>query len=112
MIKQKTIIEINSKKPLDQIGNHVLFWDSTKRCYYALSLEEFLAPQNSKIKELENKVEKFGELFNNTKKALQNDYNQFTEGINKDKQEFLASYKETNKKVLEMVKSLVETEGD
>ena len=112
MIKQKTIIEINSKKPLDQLGNHVLFWDSTKKTYYALTLDEFLAPQNAKIKDLEATVKKLGESFNSTKESLQKDYNAFTENINKEKQEFLAKYQETNGKLIEMVKSFVGIEGD
>lgn len=112
MIKQKTVIEINSKKPIDQLGNHVLFYDSTKKCYYAMTLEEFLAPQNIKIKELEKDIENYKSLIDQTLVQIRADVQDFKDTMQQEKQEFLAQYKETNGKIIEMVKSFINIEGE
>lgn len=112
MIKQKTLIEISSSKPIDKLGNHVLFFDATKKTYYALTLEEFLAPQNNKIKELEKEVDKYKTTIDQNLAQIKNDVESFKNTMLQEKQEFLATYKDTNGKIIEMVKSFINIEGE
>ena len=112
MIKQKTLIEINSSKPIDKLGNHVLFFDATKKCYYAMTMEEFLAPQNNKIKALEKEIEEHKILADQSLAQMKSEIDEFKSTMLQEKQDFLATYKETNSKIIEIVKSFINIEGE
>ena len=105
-------MEVEADKPLNKLGSHVLLWDTTKQCYYAMTVESLLYTQDQKIKELEGKIEANEKLIEEYKNNSQKAYNEFVSKIEKEKQDFLKTYKETNAKIIGMVKSFVNKEGD
>ena len=51
MSNTRITIQVASNKPVDKYSdNHILIYDSVKRQYQMREREEFLAPQNEKIK--------------------------------------------------------------
>ena len=85
---------------------------STKKCYYALSEKEFLAPLEKKISNLENEIKIYKENTTESINSLNSAYNEFKTDILSEKQDFLTTYKETNGKIIEMVKSFIGEEGE
>ena len=127
---QKYMITVDLDKPLAKFGdNHVLIYDKNSNTYSVATEEGFLAPQNKKIAELAEKFEKLKKATNTVLQEtvkIQNEFvdrmtkrqNVFMEDVkyknNKDRkemdekyQEFLATYKKTNSKMIEMIEELV-----
>ena len=111
-MRQKTMIDVISEKPLEKMGNNtVLVYDKEKNCYKAMTHEQLLAPQNEKIKAL---TDKFAALSNEVaafKQSVNKSQVEFKQSILDEKQEFLKTYKETNEKIIKMVKSFTNEEG-
>ena len=118
---QKLMVEVNAARPINQYGEgHILVFDSSKGTYYMETRESFLQPQNeSEQIEYTNKVfclnlrrsaernenneifgitEIYNEIFNIFKKDMIDKFN-----------EFLTQYKETNAKMIALIK---ETKGE
>lgn len=94
-MKQKMVIEVESTKPLSSYGSsHIIVYDS-KKGYYATTREAFLRPQNEKIEQLEA-------MFSELEKSYTQAYNGMVQKYN----DFLRTYKETNGKMIEMIKAL------
>ena len=107
---QNLMIKVESAKPLDQYGEgHVLVYNQTTRTYEVTSRENLLAPQNEKIKQLEKHCSEVEELFNTTKtlNAIKEEFSAFLNKTETEKQLFLTTYKETNSKLIEMVKKVI-----
>lgn len=112
---QNLMIKVESVKPLDQYGEgHVLVYNQSTRTYEVTSRENLLAPQNEKIKQLEKHCSEVEKLFNTTKEEMSKTLNaikeEFSDFLNKteiEKQTFLTTYKETNSKLIEMVKKAI-----
>ncbi len=94
MSNTRITIQVASNKPVDKYSdNHILIYDSVKRQYQMREREEFLAPQNEKIKNLEDKLNQTNENFK-----------KYESEINAKFSDFLKTYQETNKKLINMVK--------
>lgn len=99
---KQVIIEVDTNKNLNSLSDsEILVFNENKKCFYVTTRESFLKAQNDKIKELESKMESF---IKETKEETKN----FENTIDKKFNEFLKTYKETNAKIIEMVKAFTE----
>lgn len=95
---QKVVLEVESEKMLSEYGDrHVILYDEKKGRYYVQTREKFLSEQNQEIKKLRKEIER------NTKEIKD-----YIEEAEEKYKKFLQTYSETNAKVLELVKSVVE----
>lgn len=113
---QKLVIEVDARKPLELYGsNHMLVYDGTTKRYFPMTREEFLAPQNAKIKALSEELTKFEkhleDLLNKFENKIEKEIHKFEDDSVKEYSEFLSTYKETNGKMIEMIKSVVVPQG-
>lgn len=117
---QKMTIDIESTKPLSAYGSgHTLVYDEDKNHYFIVTREEFLKVQNDKIKNLNEKFYKLENLFkmftneinNNLENFKKVEKNFFDESNNKYN-EFLTQYKETNEKMINLIRKLTVSEGE
>lgn len=113
---QKLVIEVESRVPLESYGlNHMLVYDGTKKVYFPMTREQILAPQNERIKQLQKELEEFEgkmkEMLTNFEKSIQKEVQDFEIDSSAKYSEFLKTYKETNSKMIEMVKSVVVPQG-
>lgn len=116
---QKYMITVDLDKPLAKFGDkHVLLYDKNSNTYSVATEEGFLAPQNKKISELSKNFEKLKKTTNTILQEIIRLQNEFVENVknqnNNDKKEmdekyqnFLATYKKTNSKMIEMIEELV-----
>lgn len=96
----KLMINVKSDKPLSEYGDgHVIVYDKHKGYHYVQTYEQFMQPQNQKIKELEQELERF-----------ETKCKEFMALMEEHEQEFLTRYQETNAKVIELVKSTLKGE--
>ena len=96
----KVTINVKSKKDLSEYGNsHVIVYDKHNGYHYVQTYEEFMQPQNQKIKQLEKELERF-----------ETKCKEFMALMEEHEQEFLKRYQETNAKVIELVKSTLKGE--
>ena len=108
---QKIMIQIKSPKPLDSYGDgHVLSYDKSSGCYFIETRDSFLQPQNMKIQTLEKRIESLEASLNDALLKTRGKFNELVQKHDEDYNEFLKTYKESNAKIIEMVKSLVEVE--
>lgn len=97
-MKQKMLIEVNAEKPLNEYNEtHVLLYDGIKKQYFVKSRDELLSSQNTKIKELEAKID-----------LLKKENDKFKNELTQKFASFLETYQETNNEIIQMVKSLME----
>ena len=95
---QKVVLEVESEKMLSEYGDrHVILYDEKKGRYYVQTREKFLSEQNQEIKKLRKEIER-------NKKEIED----YIEEADEKYKKFLQTYSETNAKVLELVKSVVE----
>ena len=96
----KLVIDVKSDKSLQEYGDgHVIVYDKFKKYYYVQTYEEFMYPQNEKIKKLEKELKEFEEKCN-----------EFMKMIQEHETEFLKKYQESNAKVIALVKSTIKGE--
>lgn len=100
-MKQKMIIDVEAPMNLSSCGdNYMLIFDSTKGYYTVTTREAFLAPQNAKIEQLEKD-------FIETKNNFKVEYEKFREESENKYNEFLKVYKNTNAKMITMIKTFI-----
>lgn len=116
---QKLVIEVDTNKPLSSFGDsHIIFYNEAQNKYYVTTYESFLKPQSDAIKKITLENETLKKNYDNfikiTKKnneeSLENfekRLNEFMENMDKKYAEFLKVYKETNAKLINMVKTVV-----
>lgn len=108
---QKIMINVKCSKSLESYGDgHILVYDKDTMCYFPETRESFLQPQNDKIKELEKKIVTLEARVNETMITTREKVDNLIEKHNADYNAFLKNYKESNSKIIEMVKSLIEGE--
>ena len=108
---QKIMVNVNCGKPLNSYGDgHILVYDKDSNCYFPATRESFLQPQNDKIKELEKKFSNLETSFNENTLKTREKFGDFVKKYEEDYNSFLANYKESNAKIIAMVKSLIEEE--
>ena len=112
----KLLIEVKGNKPLSAYGdNHIIAYDPNSKNYYVTTAETFFAGQNSKIKDI---LEKYTEI-NKRLESIQTEQSNFVNIIKENNnsfkiaqnerfENFLRQYQDTNRKLIEMVKELVE----
>lgn len=105
----KYLIEIKGNKPLSAYGeNHIIAYDSTNKNYYVTTADSFFAGQNKKIADI---LDKYTEI-NNRLKSIQEEQSAFVNLVNDEnrrfKENFIRQYQETNRKLLGMVRELIE----
>lgn len=113
---QRLMIEVEASQPLVNYGsNHVLIFDGTTKTYFPMTREEFLAPQNAKIKQLSDELEKFEKRLEESLLLFEHEITKELEKFETDSTNeyanFLKTYKETNSKMIEMIKSVVVPQG-
>lgn len=113
---QKLVIEVETRVPLESYGsNHMLVYDGTKKIYFPMTREQILAPQNEKIKQMHEELVKFEkhleEMLQSFENKIEKEVHDFEEHSHDDYANFLKTYKETNSKMIEMVKSVVVPQG-
>lgn len=92
---QKIMLEVESQKPLPQYGDrHIIVYDAAKQNYYVTTRESFLKQQNDDIKNMSDRLDK----------EIQ-DMQAFKAEMKAEFAKFLTNYKDTNSKIIEMVKS-------
>lgn len=95
---QKVVLEVESEKILSEYGDrHVILYDEKKGRYYVQTREKFLSEQNQEMKKLKKRIE-------DSEKKIE----QYIEEADEKYKNFLQTYSETNGKVLELVKTVVE----
>lgn len=105
-MKQNTFITVNSEKPLSQLGdNHILAYDKANKCYNAVTIDKILTAANAEIATMKKQVANIEKQIAIFEKGMSKKETDFENKINTEKNEFLAQYKETNSKIIEMVKS-------
>lgn len=102
---QEITLTIDTDNPIDLYKNkQVILFDKKKNMHYAVSRDTLLATQDAKIKELEETLQKKTKELAEKEKA-------FEEKNNKKYLEFLKTYKESNAKMIEMIKELALSKG-
>lgn len=97
---QDVVLRVDTSNPITG-GNEsqVILYDNQRKVHYAMSRETLLAVQNNKIKELEERLNaKTEELIR--KERL------FEEELTRQHNEFLKIYKDSNAKMIEMIKQI------
>lgn len=130
---QKMMIEIEASKPISSYGDgHILVLDGTKNRYYITTRESFLSEQDKKIKDLfesfdnlskNNSIsmmkmrEDIEDFKNNMTKSNENfqyllelKNKEFKEAMRREFNDFLTQYKDTNEKMLNLIKQVVISE--
>jgi hypothetical protein len=130
---QKMMIEIESSKPISSYGDgHILVLDGTKNRYYVTTRESFLSEQDKKIKDLfesfdnlskNNSIsmmkmrEDIEDFKSNMTKSNENfqyllelKNKEFKEAMRREFNDFLTQYKDTNEKMLNLIKQVVISE--
>lgn len=101
-MKNNLVINVDTDKNLANLNDgDLLVYNASKKCYYVTTREKFMYEQNVKIENLEKKVNEF---INNITKEVYN----FEKNTNDKFNDFLTTYKETNAKMIEMIKALME----
>ena len=94
---QKMILEVETDKPIERLGNgHIILYDNTKKRYYATTREQFLQIQDEKIENLRKEFE-----------ILKKENEEFARTMKETFAKNTKIQKETNSKLIEMVKSVV-----
>lgn len=112
---QKLVIDVETNKPLSSLGdNHIIFYNSSTNKYYVTTYESFLEPQKNAIekiekenKDLKNNFDNLIKIENKKRQELEEKFQAFVEEMNNKYNEFLNVYKETNAKLINMVKTVV-----
>lgn len=115
-MRQKLIIEVETNVPLESYGaNHMLVYDGTKKVYFPMTRKELLITQDNKIKQIHEELENFEkemkEIVKTFRETVNKDVADFKRNSLEKYSDFLKTYKETNSKMIEMVKSVVVSEG-
>ncbi len=109
---QKLLIEVDAPMPLQSYGEgHVIMYNAQRGRYYVTSRENLLAVQNAKISELEKTIldteERVKETQTEISKTVGDLIQSFADFQIKSREEqakFYETYKETNAKILDLVK--------
>lgn len=109
---QKIMLEVEASKPLNSYGEgHVIVYNAQRNNYYVTTRENFLSPQNAKIAtlektivEAENKIRKTQEELNKTVTNLLQAFTDYQIKTKEEQARFYETYKETNAKMLDLVK--------
>ena len=110
---QKMTIDIECNKILSDYGDgHTLVYNKDKNNYFIMTREEFLKPQNDKIKELEKSFNLLKENIENEINNIKKSQEDFTNSINKKFNDFLENYKQTNQKIIDLIKPLIAKENE
>lgn len=116
---QKMMIEIESAKPVSSYGDgHILVLDGIKNRYYVTTREAFLVEQDKKINKLNENfsnlkkdMESFASRVNNQnltfERLTKEDVEKFKNDMMNQYNDFLKQYKETNEKMIELIKTVV-----
>ena len=127
---QKYMISIDLDKPLLKFGdNHVLVYDKSSNTYSIMEQQDYLAPVYNKMNELFNDFENLKKSVNVTLMEMAkihngfleeaeakykeftannvDNYSNFTSKLSEKHDEFLATYKNTNSKMIKMIEELV-----
>lgn len=113
---QKLVLEVESLMPLERYGNnHMLLYDGTTKKYFPVTREEILRVQDAKIEKIEKDFEKtkneLNEIVNAFFEATTKEVKEFEKACSSEYSEFLKIYKETNAKMIEMLKTVVLPKG-
>lgn len=112
---RKLLIEIQGNKPLSSYGdNHIIAYDSNSKNYYVTTAESFFASQNNKIEDLLKNIERTNvaiaqmeEEISQFEGRLLTRVNSFQSETNDKFTNFLVQYKDTNARLIAMVKELI-----
>ena len=108
---QRMTIDIDSRKPLASYGDgHILVFDKEKNYYFIVTREDFLREQNNKIKLLDEQLKKLLEKVNGSLKEFEEKEKKFFEESENKYNNFLIQYKETNEKMIKLIKTLTVSE--
>ena len=88
-------VEAKGDVPINELGdNHIMVYDNTKRSFYITTRESFLKPQLDEISSLKAEI-----------KELKASNEEFKKEITTKINSFLKDYKETNAKMIQMIKT-------
>ena len=88
-------VDAKGDVPINELGdNHIMIYDNSKKCFYITTRESFLKPQLDEIAVLKAKVD-----------HLEAQNEEFRKEITTKLNSFLADYKETNSKMIKMIKT-------
>ena len=105
---QKMIVNIECTKPLSQYErNHILIYDNSTQSYHITTKEEFLKEHNEKFDNLILEFEKLKEEYNQKFEQKEQEQKEFIEESNKKMKDFLSTYKTTNEKMINLIKSVI-----
>lgn len=88
-------VDTKGDVPISELGdNHIMIYDNSKKCFYITTRESFLKPQLDEIASLKAKID-----------CLEAENKEFKKEITTKINSFLADYKETNAKMIKMIKT-------
>ena len=88
-------VEAKGDVSISELGdNHIMVYDNSKKSFYITTRENFLKPQLDEIQSLKAEIRKMAAENEEFKKDITNKINSF-----------LKEYKETNSKMIQMIKT-------
>lgn len=105
---KEIVLKVEANKPLEQYGDgHMIVYDDTKRHYYVTTRETFLRVQNEKIDKINENFKLLREEFSEFLDKSNELFNEFMKNSDNKYKAFLETYKNTNEKMIAMIKSVV-----
>jgi hypothetical protein len=105
MVRDKLVrVDINGR---EHLKTHVLFWNEQNQTYYCMSPEVLLGPQNEKIKNLTEEMERTRVCVEKSVEDLKNFYEKRCENLETQFKEQLQKTQEINEKLIAMVEEFI-----
>lgn len=103
-MKQKLLIEVDSDKSIEKMKEHILLYDGKQKVYKAITREDFLNPVLDDIRKEKEELKKALDDLKIFRESLSNDNEAFRKEMLETFDKFIELYKQTNKKIIDLVK--------